>query len=192
MWGAALECACERGAPVPQDAHNLAWKLAEAVNAPRPGAGRCAAHPILRTYEPERRPVAVSNTILSKKNFGRVVALARALGVDGDQAAALGASVSGPSGGAPAEAVAAEHGAPPKALREPPRALVEAALALARRPLRSLEERGHPVGEVRARRAPRNALWMLTCRERKREWARTRERGLWWPWVLRARYWALS
>ncbi|XP_059657738.1 uncharacterized protein LOC132304189 isoform X1 [Cornus florida] len=58
-----------------QDAHNLAWKLAAVVKG-------IAPYSILRTYEMERKPIAIFNTALSVENFRAAMAVPAALGLD--------------------------------------------------------------------------------------------------------------
>ena len=126
-----------------QDAHHLACSIAGHLNAvtaaspvPALGSMGCAAAArVGRRYEAERRPVAVSNTVLSVKNFDRVLALARALGVDSRQLEAA------------APVLAPFVDALPRGAREK---AVGAALGLARSSLRCLAAEGHPVGEARA------------------------------------------
>mmetsp|Transcript_32897 Transcript_32897/g.86854 ORF Transcript_32897/g.86854 Transcript_32897/m.86854 type:complete len:732 (-) Transcript_32897:43-2238(-) len=120
-----------------QDAHNLAWKLEAALR----GRGDAAA--LLRTYEAERRPVAVDNTILSVRNYERVLGVARALGVDSHQLEVVDKllGING-HGGGPGEADRV-WGTGTKAR------LLETALALARAPLAVLERPGHPAGDLR-------------------------------------------
>lgn len=60
---------------VPQDAHNLAWKLAAVVHGAVPAS-------LLRSYETERRPVALANTALSVANWHQAVRVPVALGLD--------------------------------------------------------------------------------------------------------------
>ncbi|CAM9420896.1 unnamed protein product, partial [Discosporangium mesarthrocarpum] len=62
-----------------QDAHNLAWKLAAIYH------GTCNPG-ILKSYEEERRPVAVRNCALSVHNYRRSLRVAKTLGVDPDLA----------------------------------------------------------------------------------------------------------
>ncbi|GAB2280594.1 hypothetical protein Dimus_015224 [Dionaea muscipula] len=58
-----------------QDAHNLAWKLASVIHGTSPIA-------LLKTYETERRPIAISNTELSVQNFRAAMEVPSALGLD--------------------------------------------------------------------------------------------------------------
>ncbi|KAL9261234.1 putative polyketide hydroxylase [Drosera capensis] len=58
-----------------QDAHNLAWKLALVTHGISPIA-------LLKTYETERRPVAIFNTQLSVQNFRAAMEVPSALGLD--------------------------------------------------------------------------------------------------------------
>ncbi|KAL6998235.1 hypothetical protein U1Q18_008361 [Sarracenia purpurea var. burkii] len=58
-----------------QDAHNLAWKLASVVKGVSP-------YSLIRTYETERRPIAIFNTALSVQNFKAAMAVPAALGLD--------------------------------------------------------------------------------------------------------------
>ncbi|KAA8529739.1 hypothetical protein F0562_034161 [Nyssa sinensis] len=58
-----------------QDAHNLAWKLASVVKG-------IAPYSILRTYEMERRPIAIFNTALSVQNFRAAMEVPASLGLD--------------------------------------------------------------------------------------------------------------
>ena len=57
-----------------QDAHNLAWKLASVIKG-------FSSPELLRTYEAERRPVAMRNTKLSVENFKSVLKIPNALGL---------------------------------------------------------------------------------------------------------------
>lgn len=56
-----------------QDAHNLAWKLASVLHKKHSAC-------LLNSYEAERRPVAIANTILSLKNYDKVLHLAKTIG----------------------------------------------------------------------------------------------------------------
>ncbi|KAG8640020.1 hypothetical protein MANES_13G016100v8 [Manihot esculenta] len=58
-----------------QDAHNLAWKIASVMKGIAPSS-------IIRTYEMERRPIAIFNTALSVQNFRAAMAVPAALGID--------------------------------------------------------------------------------------------------------------
>ncbi|GAB4829326.1 hypothetical protein Ancab_040631 [Ancistrocladus abbreviatus] len=58
-----------------QDAQNLAWKLASVIHG-------IASTTLLRTYETERRPIAMFNTELSVQNFKAAMAVPSALGLD--------------------------------------------------------------------------------------------------------------
>ncbi|XP_020876881.1 uncharacterized protein LOC9308350 isoform X2 [Arabidopsis lyrata subsp. lyrata] len=58
-----------------QDAHNLTWKIAALVQG-------SAKSSILKTYETERRPIALSNTSLSVQNFRAAMSVPSALGLD--------------------------------------------------------------------------------------------------------------
>ncbi|KAL5698301.1 hypothetical protein ACHQM5_029359 [Ranunculus cassubicifolius] len=58
-----------------QDAHNLAWKIASHLKGIAPSS-------ILRTYETERRPIALFNTALSVQNFKAAMSVPSALGLD--------------------------------------------------------------------------------------------------------------
>lgn len=104
-----------------QDAHNLAWKLASVLSEESDQAPA-----LLRSYETERRPVAVNNTVLSLKNYERVLAACRALGIDNGDLDSNGRFLAQVGG------VAAEK-----------------ALALARAQLGCLEKPGHPLGDLR-------------------------------------------
>jgi len=64
-----------------QDAHNLTWKLAMVLKGADPD--------LLSTYEPERRPSAVSNSKQSHQNFLNMVEVAKALDADGDGIATM-------------------------------------------------------------------------------------------------------
>jgi putative polyketide hydroxylase len=57
------------------DIHNLAWKLALVLDGTAPET-------LLASYDPERRPVAVSNVAWSSSNNGRLVAMRKALTAD--------------------------------------------------------------------------------------------------------------
>ncbi|KAJ8758885.1 hypothetical protein K2173_002664 [Erythroxylum novogranatense] len=58
-----------------QDAHNLAWKIAAVTKGISPSS-------ILRTYESERRPIAIFNTAFSVQNFKAAMAVPTALGLN--------------------------------------------------------------------------------------------------------------
>ncbi|XP_068665588.1 uncharacterized protein [Aristolochia californica] len=58
-----------------QDAHNLAWKLACAING-------VTSTSLIQTYEMERRPIAHFNTELSVNNFKAAMSVPTALGLD--------------------------------------------------------------------------------------------------------------
>ncbi|KAJ9169370.1 hypothetical protein P3X46_017573 [Hevea brasiliensis] len=58
-----------------QDVHNLAWKIASVMKGIAPSS-------IIRTYEMERRPIAIFNTALSVQNFKAAMAVPAALGLD--------------------------------------------------------------------------------------------------------------
>ncbi|KAM7251196.1 hypothetical protein ACFE04_023079 [Oxalis oulophora] len=58
-----------------QDAHNLAWKIASVVKGIAPSS-------ILRTFETERRPIALFNTALSVQNFRAAMDVPATLGLD--------------------------------------------------------------------------------------------------------------
>ena len=93
-----------------QDAHNLAWKLAAALrrsggddgnggdgsdddeeDEAAGGGSSCDSwRGLLGTYESERRPVAMQNTVLSLANYTKVANAARALGLDYDQLSDIG------------------------------------------------------------------------------------------------------
>jgi 2-polyprenyl-6-methoxyphenol hydroxylase-like FAD-dependent oxidoreductase len=62
-----------------QDAYNLAWKLAWALQL-----GTKQADALLSSYESERRGIALSNAQLSVKNWRRSLRVAKALGLDPD------------------------------------------------------------------------------------------------------------
>jgi len=133
-----------------QDAHNLAFKLAAALVG-KSGGGGVGAHrrdgeehgveggDNLSSYEMERRPVAVNNTVLSKRNYERVLGLSAVLGVDGKQLVQasklleqrFGLDKWWPVNNAIAGAASG------------------AALALARAPLRCLSQEGHFLGDAR-------------------------------------------
>jgi len=57
-----------------QDAHNLAWKLAAVTK-------NISSPCLLKSYEAERRPVALRNTALSVENFEGVLKIPNALGL---------------------------------------------------------------------------------------------------------------
>ena len=57
-----------------QDAHNLAWKLAAVTK-------NISSPSLLKSYEVERRPVALRNTALSVENFEGVLKIPNALGL---------------------------------------------------------------------------------------------------------------
>ncbi|XP_042434842.1 4-methyl-5-nitrocatechol 5-monooxygenase-like isoform X3 [Zingiber officinale] len=58
-----------------QDAHNLAWKISLILNS-------IASSSIMQTYETERRPIAISNTVLSVQNLKAAMSVPSALGLD--------------------------------------------------------------------------------------------------------------
>lgn len=58
-----------------QDAHNLAWKISCLLKG-------VASPTIIQTYETERRPIAIANTLLSVKNFQAAMSIPAALGLD--------------------------------------------------------------------------------------------------------------
>ena len=68
-----------------QDAHNLCWKLAAVHNGGGGGSGSGgkghATRALLRSYDAERRPVAVANAELSVHNYHRGLRVADALGL---------------------------------------------------------------------------------------------------------------
>lgn len=59
-----------------QDAHNLAWKLAAVIH------GHAGPELVTKTYEQERRPVALANMQLSVDNFYEALNIPRTLGLD--------------------------------------------------------------------------------------------------------------
>mmetsp|Transcript_12734 Transcript_12734/g.21326 ORF Transcript_12734/g.21326 Transcript_12734/m.21326 type:complete len:561 (+) Transcript_12734:2561-4243(+) len=59
-----------------QDAHNLAWKLSYVLK------GVADKQLLTKTYQQERKPIAIANTSLSLHNYGLSAATARALGLD--------------------------------------------------------------------------------------------------------------
>ena len=71
-----------------QDAHNLAWKLAVAMNNPG------TAEVLLDSYDVERRPVAIANMNLSVDNFHEALAVARVIGLDFDTAQSVNSLLS--------------------------------------------------------------------------------------------------
>jgi len=110
-----------------QDAHNLAWKLASVLSE-----ASDAGPALLRSYETERRPVAVNNTVLSLKNYERVLTACRALGIDNSDLDSNGRFLAQVGG------VAAEK-----------------AMALARAQLGCFEKPGHPLGDLRVQQLRR-------------------------------------
>lgn len=70
-----------------QDAHNLAWKLAAVTRG-------LSSPKLLKTYEAERKPVAMRNTVLSVENFKGVLKIPNALGLPSFAADALRDAVS--------------------------------------------------------------------------------------------------
>ncbi|XP_020681130.1 uncharacterized protein LOC110098599 [Dendrobium catenatum] len=58
-----------------QDAHNLAWKISLLLD-------NVASTSIIKSYEIERRPIAIFNTTLSVENFKSAMSIPAALGVD--------------------------------------------------------------------------------------------------------------
>ena len=168
-----------------QDAHNLAWKLAAALrrsggddgnggdgsdddeeDEAAGGGSSCDSwRGLLGTYESERRPVAMQNTVLSLANYTKVANAARALGLDYDQLSDIGHFVgrlaqsggggnggnggnrSGGRGGGGERGSGEAAAVPAVAMGG---LLADAAGAFARAPLRCLEQPGHPMGERRA------------------------------------------
>jgi len=59
-----------------QDAHNVAWKLAAVIH------GQAAPDLVTKTYEMERRPVALANMQLSVDNFYEALNIPKTLGLD--------------------------------------------------------------------------------------------------------------
>jgi hypothetical protein len=116
-----------------QDAHNLAFKLADALDG--------TDH--LSIYERERRPVAVNNTILSLANYRRVLDISSMLGVNGDDLFRVGAILKNSS------LVASVHASAGSAAFAKASAL---ALSVGRAPLACLKEKGHVVGESKRAR----------------------------------------
>lgn len=70
-----------------QDAHNLAWKLAAAVQGQ-------ASEDLLKSYGAERRPIAQANADLSVANFQDAIRIPQALGLDPRAANFLHSAVS--------------------------------------------------------------------------------------------------
>ena len=66
------------------DAHNLAWKIAHVLD------GR-ASRDLLRTYEVERRPVALRNAAQSLKNYERMAEIEATITAGGDTQSAIDA-----------------------------------------------------------------------------------------------------
>ncbi len=63
------------------EAHNLAWKLARALETETDNAGG-AGPALLATYDAERRPVADEAIALSRVNYDRTLRAAAAIGLD--------------------------------------------------------------------------------------------------------------
>ena len=57
-----------------QDAHNLAWKLAVSIKS--------SSMSLLKSYDDERRPIAMDNAALSVRNYERTLNIARSMGLD--------------------------------------------------------------------------------------------------------------
>jgi len=110
-----------------QDAHNLAWKLAAVTRA-------ISSSELLRTYETERRPVALRNTALSVENFKGVLKIPNALGLPPMAADVL------------RDAVSALPTLVPSALRKN---ILEAGLAIGRAQCGSLLTADNPIGVAR-------------------------------------------
>ena len=110
-----------------QDAHNLAWKLAAVTRG-------ISSPELLRTYETERRPVALRNTALSVENFKGVLKIPNALGLPPVAADVL------------RDAVSALPSLVPSALRKN---ILEAGLAIGRAQCGSLLTADNPIGAAR-------------------------------------------
>ena len=63
-----------------QDAHNLVWKLANVVANHKEGSSNLSA--ALRSYERERRPIALQNAALSIRNYQRLLEVTKQLYLD--------------------------------------------------------------------------------------------------------------
>ena len=103
-----------------QDAHNLAWRLASVLNnntisslesvgsyyhdnqsndgkdGLTYGFGNHNVHPILKTYEIERRPIASQNAALSVRNYNRTLQIAKACYLNADHPSLLTTVMSSP------------------------------------------------------------------------------------------------
>lgn len=75
-----------------QDAHNLAWKLALAVQF---SSQHQLAERLIRSYEAERRPVAEANMRLSVANFHEALEVPRIMGLDYQTATAVSGVLAG-------------------------------------------------------------------------------------------------
>lgn len=74
-----------------QDAHNLAWRLANAVRQDQSSqSGIHLGHnDILQPYEKERRPIAAQNASLSVRNYNRTLEIAKACYLNADHPSLL-------------------------------------------------------------------------------------------------------
>ncbi|CAH0492627.1 unnamed protein product [Peronospora farinosa] len=72
-----------------QDAHNLAWKLALAIQMKNDPANGVDTQAILRSYGRERQPVAKINTQFSLRNVVRTMKVPNALNISYDNAQTL-------------------------------------------------------------------------------------------------------
>ncbi len=88
-----------------QDAHNLAWRLACVVTSSDKDVGNSIdyesstgrdvirkddeIHPMLKSYEKERRPIASQNAALSVRNYNRTLDIAKACYLNADHPALL-------------------------------------------------------------------------------------------------------
>lgn len=61
-----------------QDAHNVAWKLAEAYHTKQ----LSSSSSLLQSYDRERRPIALENAELSRRNYKRLLGVVRSTYMD--------------------------------------------------------------------------------------------------------------
>ena len=146
-----------------QDAHNLAWKLAAAVEQ----RGAFATAALAASYDAERRPVAVGNARVSVRNFNTVLRVPAALGLEPAAADALRVAAEATESLVASAASALETlspfrgsgndedgkenetGAAPSASRDAARHALAAGLALGRAQCGALLETDNPVGNAR-------------------------------------------
>lgn len=95
-----------------QDAHNLAWRLACVLTSSNKNVDNTIGnesstgrdiirkddeiHPILKSYEKERRPIASQNAALSVRNYNRTLDIAKACYLNADHPALLQSIMNSP------------------------------------------------------------------------------------------------